>query len=69
MSFLHYLVTFCHLNLHFYVSFTLVRFDPPQMNKGDDTTEKFLEQVLATATVCSQQLTSKIPMKWLTQEQ
>ena len=65
MTFLHYVVAFCHLNLHFYVSFTLVCFEPPQANIQDDTAEKFLDQVLATAIVCRQHLTNKIPTKWL----
>ena len=45
------------------------RFEPLQVNKGDDTAKKFLEQVLAVATICRQDLTNNIPMKWLTQEQ
>ena len=39
------------------------------MNITNDATEKFLEQVLATATICRQHLANKIPMKRLTQEQ
>ena len=42
-------------------------FQPPQVNKGD-AAEKFLEQVLATPTICRQHLASNIPMKRLTQE-
>ena len=67
--FFYQFVTFCHLNLHLYVSFTLVYFEPPQVNVGDDTTEMFLDQVLATATICGQHLANKILMKLLTQEQ
>ena len=44
-------------------------FEPPQVNIGDETAEKFLDQVLATATICRQHLANKIPMKWLTQQQ
>ena len=44
-------------------------FEPPQVHIGDDATEKFLDQVLAAATICRQHLTNKIPMKRLTQEQ
>ena len=69
MSSLHYAVSFCHLKLHFYVFFTLVCFEPPQVNIGDDTIEKHLDQILAIATICRQHLTNKIPVKWLTQEQ
>ena len=43
-------------------------FWPPQINIGDDAAEKFLDQVLAAATICRQHLTNKIPMKRLTQE-
>ena len=38
------------------------------MNIEDDATEKFLDQVLATATICRQHLANKIPLKLLTQE-
>ena len=34
-------------------------FEPPQVNIGDDTAEKFLDQVLAAATICRQHLTKK----------
>ena len=44
-------------------------FEPPQVNIRDDAAEKFLDQVLATETICREQLTNKIPMKRLTQEQ
>ena len=44
-------------------------FEPSQINKGDDATEKFLDKVLAAATSCRRYLTNKIPMKRLTQEQ
>ena len=44
-------------------------FEPPQVNIGDDASEKFLDQVLAAATICRQHLANKIPMKRLTQEQ
>ena len=44
-------------------------FEPPQVNIGDDATEKFLDQVLAAATICRQHLVNKISMKWLIQEQ
>ena len=44
-------------------------FEAPQVNIGDDATEKFLDQVLAAATICRQHLANKIPMKRLTQEQ
>ena len=43
-------------------------FEPPQVNKGD-AAEKFLEQVLASTTICRQHLANNIPMKQLTQEQ
>ena len=39
------------------------------MNIMNDVAEKFLEQVLATATICRQHLANKIPMKQLAQEQ
>ena len=35
----------------------------------DDATEKFLEQVLASAIICREHLANKISMKRLTQEQ
>ena len=44
-------------------------FEPPQVNIGDDAAEKFLEQVLATVTICRQHLANDIFMKRLTQEQ
>ena len=44
-------------------------FEAPQVNIGDDALEKFLDQVLAAATICRQHLANKIPMKRLTQEQ
>ena len=44
-------------------------FEVSQVNIGNDATEKFLDQVLAAATICRQYLTNKILMKWLTQEQ
>ena len=31
-------------------------FEPPQVNIGDNTTEKFLDKVLATATICNNTL-------------
>ena len=43
-------------------------FEPAQVNLGDDVAEKFLEQVLAAATICRQHLANNIPMKRLTQE-
>ena len=43
--------------------------EPPQVNIGDGAAEKFLDQVLAAATICRQHLANKIPMKQLTQEQ
>ena len=36
---------------------------------GDDVAEKFLDQVLAAATIGRQHLANKIPVKQLTQEQ
>ena len=36
---------------------------------GDDADEKFLDQVLATATICRQHLANKIPMEQLAQKQ
>ena len=44
-------------------------FEPPQVNIGDDAAKKFLDQVLAAATICRQHLTNKNRMKRLTQEQ
>ena len=44
-------------------------FEPPQVNIRDDAAEKFLNQVLAAATICRQHLANKIPMKQLSQEQ
>ena len=44
-------------------------FEAPQVNIRDDAAEKFLDQVLAAATICRQHLANKIPMKRLTQEQ
>ena len=44
-------------------------FEPTQVNTGDDTAEKSLDQVLTAATICRQHLANNIPMKWLTQEQ
>ena len=44
-------------------------FEPPQVNIRDDVNEKFLDQVLAAATICRQPLANKILMKQLTQEQ
>ena len=44
-------------------------FELPHVNIADDATEKFLDQVLAAATICRQHLANKIHMKWLTQEQ
>ena len=35
----------------------------------DETGEKFLDQVLATATIFKQHMTNKILIEWLTQEQ
>ena len=43
-------------------------FEPPQGNIGDDAAEKFLDQVLAAATICRQQLANNIPVKQLTKE-
>ena len=34
-----------------------------QVNIGDEAAEKFLDQVLATATICRQHPANKIPMK------
>ena len=42
--------------------------EPPQVNIGDDAAEKYLDQVLAAATICRQHLANKIPMKRVTQE-
>ena len=44
-------------------------FEPPQVNMEDDATDKFLDQVLAAATICRQHVVNKIPMKRLTVEQ
>ena len=44
-------------------------FEVLQVNIGYDTAETFLDQVLATATICRQHLANRIPMKQLTQEQ
>ena len=44
-------------------------FEPPQVNMGDDADEKFLDQVLAAATICRQHLANKIPMEQLAQKQ
>ena len=41
-------------------------FEAPQVNIGHDVTERFFNQVLATATICRQHLANKIPMKRLT---
>ena len=38
------------------------------MNMGDDTAEKFLDPVLASATMCREHLANKAPMKRLTLE-
>ena len=43
-------------------------FEPPQGSIGDDAAEKFLDQVLAAATICRQQLANNIPVKQLTKE-
>ena len=44
-------------------------FEPSQVNIGDDAAKRFLDQVLATATICRQHLVNKIPLKRLTQDQ
>ena len=44
-------------------------FEAPQVNIVDDAAEKFLDQILAAATICRQHLSNKILMKRLTQEQ
>ena len=44
-------------------------FEPLQVNIGEDAAEKFLDQVLAAATICRQHLANNIPMKQLTKEQ
>ena len=44
-------------------------FEPPQVNIGDDAPEKFLDQVIASATIYRQHQANKIPMRRLTQEQ
>ena len=41
-------------------------FEAPKVNIGDDVAEKFLDKVLAAATICRQHLANKIPMKQLT---
>ena len=43
-------------------------FQPPQVNMRDGAVKKFLDQVLATATIWRQHMAKKIPMKWLTLE-
>ena len=43
-------------------------FEALQVNVGDDAVEKFLDQLLAAATICRQHLANKIPMKRMTQE-
>ena len=43
--------------------------EPTQVNIGDDATEKFLDEVLVAPTICRQNLTKKISMKRLAQEQ
>ena len=40
-------------------------FEAPKVNIEDDAAEKFLDQVLAAATICRQHLANKIPMKRL----
>jgi len=44
-------------------------FQTPIVNFGEDAVEKFLDQVLATASECRQYLENVIPMEQLTQEQ
>ena len=44
-------------------------FETPQLSMEDDAAEKFLDQVLAAATISRQHLANKIPMKRLTLEQ
>ena len=44
-------------------------FELPKVNIGDDAAEKFLDQVLAAATICRHHKANNIPMKRLTQEQ
>ena len=44
-------------------------FEPPQLNIGDDAAERFLDQVSVASTICRQNLTKKISMKQLAQEQ
>ena len=44
-------------------------FEPPQVNIVDDAAEKFLDQVLAAATICRHHKANNIPMKRLTQKQ
>ena len=43
-------------------------FDASQVNIRDEASEKFLDHVIAAATICRQHLVNKIPMKRLTQE-
>ena len=43
-------------------------FDASQVNIRDEASEKFLDHVIAAATICRQHLANKIPMKRLTQE-
>ena len=42
--------------------------EAPQVNIEDDAAERFLDQVLAAATICREHLANKISMKRLTQE-
>ena len=44
-------------------------FQVPQVNVGGWSAEKFLDQLLAAATICRQHLANKISMKRMTQEQ
>ena len=44
-------------------------FEPPQLNRGDDKADKFLEQILVVVIICRQHLANNICMKWLTQGQ
>ena len=44
-------------------------FEVHQVNIEDDATKKFLDQVLAAATICRQYLANKIHIKQLTQQQ
>ena len=43
-------------------------FELAEASIGDDATEKFLDQVLASAIICREHLANKISMKRLTQE-